>query len=62
MVCLLLLKMGTGASLVSLRVTQSSSPAIMAMFCQDIEATHVCPVDTGQGMRLLVYVSIILTA
>ena len=62
MVCLLLLEMGTSTSLGSLRVTQSPTSACMAMFCSDVAAAHVCTMDNGQGIRLLVYVSIILSA
>ena len=59
---LLLLQMGTEASLEPLRVTWSSSPAMMDMFCLGLQAANVCPLDTGQGVRLHVCVSTILTA
>ena len=62
MVHLLLLQMGTEPSLEPLRVVQPISPAMQDMFCLGLQASDVCPLDTGQGVRLHVYVSIILTA
>ena len=62
MVHLILLQTDTYASVEPLRVTEPPTSAIQDMFCQGFQASDVCPLDTGQGVRLFVDVSIVLTA